>query len=382
MKKKDTLEDGFIPHVPNDTLLNFMAGSLHPFRHSQSLLTNLMNCSGVEIEAKEINLGILITPKVEGSVIARLDDAAIFASFHKSVEGKLKLKDVQLEDVRATLHIMRDLVFGWTPGKFEQAVLVLDSDLSVTNVKLLSAKDTEQHNAHDAYKFLTRECPDTIAVWLKPSSSIRFYAKGRLICHLMRLRDAGGWAARNLKKLADYIIRTEAARKSLDRDLSCLQDSRLIEEKILYPLIEISEEKQGASVYVFHHSDWDRLVAEGKKVQHRGHPIDGTLETIRHRELMSYLLQDGSVVIDGTGKLLHVGTYFDGKGGRKSIAMDMSKKYGASVFVSSQDGPIYYFSTNIPDADRHNRIELEESPQQNPYIRLDFFPTPDLTSAS
>src|SRR2546425_860474 len=114
-RQKATLDDGFIPNEPGATLVDFMDRSLDPFQFSQSLLTNLINCSGVEIEAKEINLGILITPKIEGSVIANLDDAAIFGSFHKGVEGKLKLSDAQLKYVRATLHIMRDLVFGWTP---------------------------------------------------------------------------------------------------------------------------------------------------------------------------------------------------------------------------------------------------------------------------
>ena len=183
---------------------------------------------------------------------------------------------------------------------------------------------------------------------------------------MMRLRDAGGWAIRNVNDIY--------------RCVKCYSKHSILESQkksainyFIYPAIAMSEERKGASIYVVPKSKWEK--DEEKIIEGAPHKFstDIDIKSIAETEFMVYLKQDGSVVLSNEGKLLAVGNYFKGPGGRKKIADYVCKKWNAQSIVVSQDGSIRFYSKEIPDNLSHaDADDVDEDNKKFKYLRLDF----------
>jgi hypothetical protein len=194
---------------------------------------------------------------------------------------------------------------------------------------------------HEFYKFITEKTKG-IAIWVKPTKSMRIYGSGEFIGHIMGLRDAWGWAVRNISDIIEYVKKRTT---SIDFFKKNLQPK--IEKCVLYPCILLSEEKRGGSIYFIKEDKWKNLELESK-YKYSLQNYNKNIMELEEPEIYCYLHQDGSMVVGEDGKLLAVGNYFAGPGGRRYIAEFMTALYGVASFIVSQDGGMYFFSPEIP----------------------------------
>lgn len=324
----------------------------------RQILTTLLNLVGTEIEGREISFGVIIADSKE-SVCCR--DAAI----NDSLNEYESFGSYGFETIRKIVRYMHRRLLGWTPGYYEQPIIICDiNSLSVSGLKILTTITSDSHTPHEAYKKLTqnRKC---IGIWVKPAGSVRIYGEGRFIGQMMRLRDAGGWAIRNVNDIYEYVkFRSEGPMLASNMDLTI--------DYFIYPAIAMSEERKGASIYVVPKDKWND--DEGKIVAGFPHkfttPINIT--SIKETEFMVYLQQDGCIVLSQEGHLLAVGNYFKGPGGRKRIADYVCKLWGAQAIVVSQDGPIRFYSHLIEDETHAEEEDIDEKDKKYKYLRLDF----------
>jgi len=220
---------------------------------------------------------------------------------------------------------------------------------------------------------------------------------GELRAHVMRLRDVGGWAARNVDSIQKYV-----SLRSPDTFLQRYPD--VCREKFIYPAVALSEMRKGGSIYVLSEDSWEKLRAAHElqnhdKCSHRNGipwckgmkqraasehdlPGDCNISDLCEPELLLYLAQDGCMVVSEEGKLLGAGNYFVGPGGRRNIANFICSNFSGVALVVSQDGQLRFYSRWIPthEEDKSNGVDEKnyESHAQEPggrYVRLDFCPS-------
>lgn len=351
---------------PAHTLQNFMERCLEgcnpEVTKQAAILNTLFNLAGTEIEAEEISCGLILTNNTEADNIGSLSPALIHSSYKQEETSTIGSGDA--DTIRDVVDYMKEKLLGWTPGHYEQPVIVCDAkSLEVKCLKILMTVTRNTHTPHEAYIALT-ENQKAIAIWVKPAASIRIYGKGRLLGQIMRLRDAGGWAARNINDMCEC-VKDHSVKGTILAD-----DPEFIAEYFIYPAIALSEERKGGSIFVVPKDTWRRkkkeMVSGATYEFNEEIPIK---DNIKETELKVYLEQDGCVVLSAEdGCLLAVGNYFVGHGGRKSIANDVCQKWhGTQAIVISQDGPIRFYSSEIKKSHGRGKEKTHK------YLRLDFF---------
>ena len=343
---------------------------------------------GTEIEGDEISIGMMFVPGREPAS-ASLREAAISSSVrHEWRKKDIKpydLKDPQLSVLRKVIDVMRDAILGWTPGYYEHPVLVFTygDDDHPTNINLLGSHllrcDTPVLDIEYVYENFS--LPGSLAIWIKPHSTIRIYHAGAFLGHIVKLRDTNSWALRSLRHLERFFSQ-EAGIMNQDLTPAIIKTGRI--RKILRAMMTISEEKRGAALYIISETDF----IEGMKP---GDPANneepGFISRAKHRlyeggqyninnmplgELLTYLRQDGSVVIDEEGNWLGAGVYFRSPGGRKGSAEEVAKNRNGHVFVVSEDGGLFFYS-NAVDKDFTTPPPGEDKVAYTG-VRLDFLP--------
>jgi len=224
-----------------------------------------------------------------------------------------------------------------------------DSPLRIAGVKLLSG--TQQKSANNVYKDWTYgEQPIAqMAFWVKPAGSIRIYAHGKWLGQIMQLRDTGGWAVRDVEVLTDFVANLVARIWKTENG----SHSRPWIAKVVERALALSERRRGGAVYVMNRDVCDRLIS--REPTHKVSHPHGRIERMSETELSCYLEQDGAVVVDPSGNLIALGSYFRAAGGRKKTAEDLAQseeKFPLLAIVVSQDGPVYLYSGWLEDNER------------------------------
>ena len=392
----------------------------------ESFFTFLVNFSGLEVEGRELSVGFLLLGPDDDDDPTRLIvgdrelPLAVISPFLASSDEKLRaalsLFPADFRQVRTVVESMKKRGLGWTPGATGQPVLAYQLQgrrKIVPKTIFLLPKPVNGLGTDRAYRDLSsgrwkhrrgnRRKLQGFAAWIRPTNAIRVYAGGRLAGEVMRLRDAAGWAVRNLEDLSTRVLprvlRGEGFFRKRHWAKSRLETRReVIEQKILYPLLHLSERKEGGTLCFLSKSSYLARNTEGTKHCLVSHGEKRNFFTIPSNELEVYLAQDGAVAVDrSNGNLLGVGCYFKGKGGRKGIAADVAADFpetedqplsgdGGLAFVVSHDGPIYVYSQQIDLDESHSPSAIRETEQAKAekrplreatsgeqFWRLDFF---------
>jgi len=368
-------------------------------KKQDDLLATLINILGTEIEGDEISQAFLLTKEQFNHNLFFVNDEII--------NKKIWPERYRFEEVREAIRRFREFTLGLTPGDYETPTLICDSDDLTIKAATLIRRDLTLINnskvkndsiafnnftSHQGFIDLTKT-GKMIGIWVKPAKSIRIYAQGYLKGHLMKLRDTGGWGVRNIEKIVKYVmLRSKNTILARDNDQSFLLN------RFLYPSIEMSEKRKGASIYLIDRNDWNKMCPEKKQSLNENqkygneYPKPASLDTkvrvSRHinlgktikpaskltdAEFTMYLQQDGAIVIDkNKGEILAAGAYFVGPGGRKDIAKTVCKDVKAIAIITSQDGMIRFHSPQIL-SEESNDYE-NESIEKDLYVRLDFCP--------
>jgi len=344
-----------------------------------SVLRIAINLCKCEIESNEISVGIIIAPqweiqgeKKDNILINALaenftgDDISEFKNTDWATSSEATAENEMYINLRRLIR-HRDKIIGLATGYYEQPAFVFgvspSSELKLMKIAIvrtpLDIYNKSVPSPHEFYKYITGQIQNSVAIWIKPTGSIRIYGSGNFMGNIMKLRDATGWAVHNVKDLVFYI------KSRAPSTFNFFKNNDIeIERCILYPCISLSEEKKGGSIYFLHKADWNNLSKNAV------HTISKAVKIteLKVPEIYCYLQQDGCVVVDEEGYLLSIGNYFEGAGGRKGTAQYIAKKakdknLNMAALVVSQDGGIYFYSTCIPP---------EEEASSN-LVRLDFF---------
>ena len=370
----------------------------------EKLFLTVFNLVGCETEGREHSMGILISNDAPPS------DRR--AAIHPLVEewdenGPLILGAWEFEPLRRVIRNLQQGVLGWTPGSYAQPIVYCapDKNFTVTGLglNLTSGRSANRatraatlYTPHQSYCSMTRR-GNHLAIWIKPASSIRLYARGRLKGQLMRLRDVGGWAVRNVDKLQQYVS------SHSPKTFLCRQP-QVCREKFIYPAIALSEMRVGGSIYVLPADAWDKELLKEHELQNNfkcatrnglpwckgvrqralsTHNLLGEckIADLCETEFMVYLAQDGCMVFTEDGRLRGAGTYFVGPGGRRKIANFICSSFRGVALVISQDGQIRFYSHKIPTPEQDKAKGLDEEAYESHalepdgrYVRLDFCP--------
>jgi len=336
-------------------------------------LTYLFALSGMEIEGEEISMGFLYSNSLAPSFIRELPDAKLGKWLLRDLRSKVHFGIPDFATYRWIIREIRSELIGWTTGRFLEPLLVLTgTPPQISGIKILWGKGNIPPTAHQTYSKLT-ETSDTLAIWIKPTASIRLYKKGSLFGQIMRLRDAGGWTTRHISRISEIV-------KQVSQYVGLNIDDDICRILIVEPCISMSESRRGCTIAVLKkdffkqlESNWQDEKKIGCKAKH-----SPTQEEQEHppteMEYENYLAQDGIVVITPTGQLLGMGTYFrGGPGGRRDTAAWLPRVVGRCLtIVTSQDGPMYLFWPKEPN-DEGIRSSLGEVDG----VRLDFIPRED-----
>ena len=80
---------------------------------------------------------------------------------------------------------MQKNLLGWTPGYYEQPIIVCNiSELKVKHLMVLRSLTKRTHTPHDAYKYLT-EGSECVGIWVKTAGALRFYAQRLLVIFIL-----------------------------------------------------------------------------------------------------------------------------------------------------------------------------------------------------
>ena len=371
----DPILDKHLVHVrlgtsrgPDELLRECIYGLLNT--HYDWFVTYIFSIVGMEVEGQEVSLGLM---HFKGDIPDDLSERFKFAKLGRWVNVQ-KTEGIHLglrgfSDFRKIVRKLRADLIGWAPGRFLEPVLIItsrdDGTPYIHDVKILTTKTPVTLTAHELYKDLTKYNPDSFMIWIKSAASIRIYRWGRLFGQIMRLRDVGGWTTRQVDRVIQIVQHAASVSGINISEQTC-------RELIVEPSISISESRRGATIVIMEEdsfnaleSNWNRrgaLVA--CKAKHA--PLEEEHGDVTEAEYENYLAQDGAVIISPQGKLLGMGTYFQGgPGGRRDTAAWLPKVLEKCItIVTSQDGPIYL-----------HWAEGEGNQKSGEGVRLDFIST-------
>jgi hypothetical protein len=355
---------------PNDLLKKCILDLLP--KHLDWFVTYLFSIVGMEVEGQEISLGIVYvkedTPDFSGGFkfakLGRWVKAQKTDGLHLGMEG--------FSDFRRIVRKLRSDLIGWAPGGFLEPVLILTSGADgkphIQDVRIISKKIPHAFTAHAVYKDLTNDNHNSFVIWVKTAGSIRVYRRGKFLGQIMRLRDAGGWTTRSIDRMVEIVQHSAKIAGMNIEETVC-------RSLIVEPSVAISESRRGTSIVVIEEATFNTLESNWNvpgelvacKAKHA--PLIYEQEdTVTESEYENYLAQDGALVISPEGKLLGMGTYFQGgPGGRRDTAAWLPKVIEKCItIVTSQDGPIYL-----------HWAEGEKGKKRGEGVRLDFIPTSD-----
>lgn len=356
--------------------------------------------SGTEIEGEEVSLGMIFVRNDDSYVSPNEEDkeAAISASMIRAWERKdiepdeLHQADIELKVLRKIVDVMRDNILGWVPGHYEHPVLVFSygndshpKDIKLSGCRILRCAP-HVADAGKAYRSISN--PSRLAIYVKPYSTVQIYYNGYFLGHIVKLRDINSWAVRSFEHLKRFLTNPSIVKQKFAPEI--IRTGEI--DNLLLALMLISEEKKGAALYIVKKSQFDGALESLNRhktdksipvsfVSNYKHAIHNeksfNIKDMPLGELLTYLRQDGSVVIDEQGNWLGAGVYFNSQGGRKKTAEDlaMPERMGAHVFVVSQDGGFFFYSAAL------NKQFATPPPgeDQKTYqgVRLDFLPIND-----
>ncbi len=342
--------------------------------HIDWFLTDLIALVGMEVEGKEMSVGILYFKNgVPTDITEKLHFARLGRWLHDEATGKERLVfgNKSFTEYRKIIRRIREELIGWISGKFLEPVLILtgeDKLPRVQDIRILSTKEGTSVTAHETYKEITRLWASScFSIWVKPAATIRLYRNGDLFGQIMRLRDTGGWTTRYINRLVEIIRKiSEEAEIPNISEATCRQ-------RIIEPSIAMSESRKGCTIAIMEEGTFSQLESkwnnEGPEVACKA--LHAPIAEERRfppteSEYENYLAQDGAVVISPDGTLLGMGTYFKGgPGGRKKTAAWLPKVVSKCMtIVTSQDGPTYLFWS----------VPTENGAREGKGVRLDFVP--------
>lgn len=365
--------------------------------YCHSLLVYLLNLVGTEIEGQEVSVGFVLTDQgtlldtprlgcveaaISMSVREALHDMHLSLPITPAYDGGPDAVEGQvLATYRSVLRRLREVVLGWTPSDYDQPVLLLRPDngelqkspLRICAIRLLRGK--HHRTANDVYRSWTSGQQGhgaRAAFWIRPAGTIRVYSQGHWVGQIMRLRDTGGWAVRDvshLTRLLDSIVtRMWGSCKS--------QPRKVWLRKLVESALALSEKRKGGAIYMMSESLLTKTKPTGitSRTIHRLDVPNVTVGALSETEFACYLEQDGAVVVAPSGKLLALGNYFHGAGGRKKTAEELAGTQKLLALVVSQDGPVYIYSNALRSAERDATTDDERV--KKPMRRLDFYLQP------